>query len=117
MNAACPLGFLGGGAGFGEILLVFAVVLVLFGPRKLPEFARTLGRILEELRRASQDFRYQVMRLDQDPPPPFRSRTVDVETTEGVAGPDGDAARAAGEHAGNPEDKAEAPVDPPAGGG
>ena len=115
MSAVCPLGFLGSGAGFGEILLVFAVVLVLFGPRKLPEFARTLGRILDELRRASQDFRCQVMRMEQDPPSPHR--TVDAVAADAEPQSDGKAAHAAGDHAGDPEDKAEAPVDPPAAGG
>jgi TatA/E family protein of Tat protein translocase len=78
MNAVCPLGFLGGETGFGEILLVLAVVLVLFGPRKLPEFARMLGRVLEGLRKASQDFSSQIMRLDEEPPSRLPTRTVTV---------------------------------------
>jgi Tat protein translocase TatB subunit len=61
-----PLAFLSGSPGWGELLLVFAVVLVLFGPRRLPELARMIGKALEELRRASQDFRNEVMRIDTD---------------------------------------------------
>jgi TatA/E family protein of Tat protein translocase len=58
------LGFLSGSPGMGELLLLSAVILVLFGPRRLPEVARMIGRAMQELRRASQDFRDQVMRID-----------------------------------------------------
>lgn len=61
-----PPAFVFGGTGAGEILLVFAVVLLLFGPRRLPEIARMLGRILTRLRRASEEFREQVMHMDSD---------------------------------------------------
>lgn len=52
------------GTGGGEILIIFLVILVLFGPRRLPEVARSIGRVLEELRKASQDFKDQVMSID-----------------------------------------------------
>lgn len=39
-----------GSIGFPELVLVFVVVLLVFGPKKLPEFARTLGRIVREFR-------------------------------------------------------------------
>lgn len=60
------VGFLGAGVSPGELLIVFAAVLILFGPRKLPQIARTAGRIFEEIRRASQEFRDQVMNLDRE---------------------------------------------------
>jgi TatA/E family protein of Tat protein translocase len=62
------LAFWSGTPGLGEILIVFIAILLLFGPRRLPEIARTIGKALEELRRASQDFRDQIMRLDETPP-------------------------------------------------
>jgi len=55
-------------AGTGEILILFLVGLVLFGPRRLPELARWTGKILEYLRRASQDFRDQIVSLDKPMP-------------------------------------------------
>jgi TatA/E family protein of Tat protein translocase len=58
------LAFLGGSTGTGEILVLFLVVLILFGPRRLPEMARMVGRAMQDLRRAAQDFRDQVMRID-----------------------------------------------------
>jgi sec-independent protein translocase protein TatB len=40
-----------------HMLVVFVIVLVVFGPQKLPEFARSLGKLLAEFRKASTDFR------------------------------------------------------------
>jgi len=39
-----------GSIGFPELLLVFIVVLLVFGPKKLPEFATLLGKIVHEFR-------------------------------------------------------------------
>jgi sec-independent protein translocase protein TatA len=41
--------------GAGEIILVLAVLLLLFGARKLPELARSLGRSARELRKGMQE--------------------------------------------------------------
>ena len=68
MNVLPPYAFLSGAPGPFEWLVLFFVILLLFGPRRLPEIARTLGRVLEELRRASSEFRDQVMRIDETPP-------------------------------------------------
>lgn len=43
--------------GITHWIIVLLVVLMVFGPEKLPELARTLGRALAEFRRASMDFR------------------------------------------------------------
>jgi len=40
-----------------HMIVVFVVVLVVFGPQKLPELARTLGKLMAEFRKASTDFR------------------------------------------------------------
>lgn len=40
------------GLGYGEWLLIFAVLLLLFGGRKLPELARGLGASIREFREA-----------------------------------------------------------------
>lgn len=39
-----------GSVGFPELLLVFIVVLLVFGPKKLPEFAKLMGKFLREFR-------------------------------------------------------------------
>ena len=58
------------GFGMSEILLILVVVLVLFGPSKLPEMARTIGKGLREMRRASDDLRTAIMMEDLDRPSP-----------------------------------------------
>jgi sec-independent protein translocase protein TatB len=39
------------------MIVVFIVVLVVFGPQKLPELARSLGKLMAEFRKASTDFK------------------------------------------------------------
>ncbi len=60
------IGFFSGAPGPGELILIFLVVLLLFGPRKLPGFARSLGHLMQQLRRASNDFRDQLMSVEED---------------------------------------------------
>lgn len=43
--------------GTSELLVILVVALVLFGPRKLPQLSRSLGKSLAEFKRASQDFK------------------------------------------------------------
>ncbi len=59
------LSFMSGMPGGGELLVLFLVILVMFGPKRLPEVARSVGRVLDELRRASQDFKDQIMSIDE----------------------------------------------------
>ena len=46
-----------GSIGLPELVLIFIVALLLFGPRKLPEIGRTVGKALGEFRRASNDLK------------------------------------------------------------
>ena len=41
--------------GAQEIILILVIALVVFGPKKLPEIGRTLGRTLQEFKRASNE--------------------------------------------------------------
>lgn len=45
------------GIGMTELLVILVIALVVLGPQKLPEMARSLGRGLAEFRRASNDLR------------------------------------------------------------
>jgi len=63
------LAFLSGAPGPGELIVIFLVILVLFGPKRLPEIARMVGKTLNDLRRASQDFKDQIMTIDEEPAP------------------------------------------------
>jgi Tat protein translocase TatB subunit len=40
-----------GSIGFPEIVLIFIVVLLVFGPKKLPEFAKIMGKVIKEFRK------------------------------------------------------------------
>jgi Tat protein translocase TatB subunit len=44
----------------GELIFILLLALILFGPRKLPEIARTMGRFMAEFRKASSDFQSQI---------------------------------------------------------
>ena len=46
--------------GMPEMIFIFLLALVLFGPRKLPELGRQLGKALAEFKKASNEFRNQL---------------------------------------------------------
>jgi TatA/E family protein of Tat protein translocase len=56
------------GIGFQELLVILAIALLIFGPKRLPELARSLGKGLAEFRRASSELRDQ-FRAEEEPPP------------------------------------------------
>jgi sec-independent protein translocase protein TatB len=45
---------------FSETIFLFVLALIVFGPKKLPEIARQAGKLLAELRRASNEFKSQI---------------------------------------------------------
>jgi len=53
------------GMGIQELLLVFIVAMIVLGPKKLPELAKTLGRAAREFKKASNDLK-QSIGLDDD---------------------------------------------------
>jgi TatA/E family protein of Tat protein translocase len=46
-----------GSIGMPELIVIFFLALIIFGPRKLPELGRSLGRSLNEFKRASNELR------------------------------------------------------------
>lgn len=64
------LAFLMESAGMGEWVVLLAVVLIVMGPQRLPEMARKLGRWTETFRRAADEFKRQIMAMDQEVAPP-----------------------------------------------
>jgi sec-independent protein translocase protein TatB len=46
--------------GLSEMIFIFLLALLLFGPKKMPEIGRQIGRALNEFRRASNEFKSQI---------------------------------------------------------
>jgi len=92
MTTLPPLLFLAGSPGPLELLVIFAVVLALFGPRRLPDIARSLGRMFSELRKASEAFKSQIMSIEEkggqephsaDPPAPEQEQEKEMPHDDG----------------------------------
>ena len=47
-----------GSIGVPELIIILTIALIIFGPRKLPELGRSLGRSLNEFKRASNELRH-----------------------------------------------------------
>ena len=48
------------GVGLPELIVIFVLALIIFGPEQLPQLARVLGRGMRELRRISQDIKDEI---------------------------------------------------------
>lgn len=71
-----------GDVGGGELLVVFAAILLLFGGKRLPSIARTVGKTLSDLRKASQDFKDQILTADEPRPPDQADSTGSIPPTK-----------------------------------
>lgn len=101
-----------GPIGMQEMLLIMAAALLIFGPRKLPELGRTLGRGMAEFRRATSDLKRSIdVELDEEkrPPPPRRidksKKTASANVSRKTAGAD-DSKKAGESGARTPSDPA-----------
>src|ERR1041385_6578554 len=71
MNSMFGLFNLGG----GEIILILALILILFGARKLPELAKGLGQGIKEFKKATKEVTDEVQSaMDDHPTPPSQKR-------------------------------------------
>ena len=51
-----------GSLGIPELVLIFIVALIVFGPKRLPEIGRTLGKAMGEFKKATDDFKNTIER-------------------------------------------------------
>jgi len=75
--------------GMPEMIFIFVLALLLFGPKKLPELARQLGKAMAEFKKASNEFRSQLEtemmnieleeRAKQAPPPDNSPKILPAE--------------------------------------
>lgn len=49
-----------GNIGFPELLIILAIALLIFGPKKLPEVSKSIGRAVREFRRASDEIKDKI---------------------------------------------------------
>lgn len=74
-----------GSIGMPELIIIFVIALIIFGPRKLPELGRSLGRSLNEFKKASNDLQHtleQEIKLEEQKETAAAARKVEavVET-------------------------------------
>lgn len=101
-NTALPLMLSGSiielmNLGMPEMIFIFLLALIIFGPKKLPEIGRQLGKALNEFKRASNEFRSQIEseinRLDVNPQTimsrsePVRGTLANLPVPESLAAP------------------------------
>lgn len=84
--------------GGGEVLVILVIALVVLGPDRLPEAARSLGRALREVRRLSEGFQREMREAFEEPrdavpapaplapEPPLRAGTGDRDGSDGLTG-------------------------------
>lgn len=80
------------GIGMTELMVVLVVALLVLGPKRLPEIARSLGRGMAEFRRASSDLRASLTAsLDEErapqPPPQAKAEPVPPQEARGASDP------------------------------
>jgi sec-independent protein translocase protein TatA len=71
-----------------ELIIIFVIALIIFGPRKLPELGRSLGKSLAEFKRASnelrstleEEIRLEDQKIRVDPPKATETPVTPVET-------------------------------------
>lgn len=60
--------------GMPELLLVFVVALVVLGPRQLPEIARQLGKLAQQMKKVTYDLRQA---MEHEPPEAIRKEVIE----------------------------------------
>ena len=97
--------------GIQELLVIMVLALLIFGPDKLPDLGRRLGRAMREFRRASDEFRSTVeqnlhISADQDISPPSPSPLEPAVTSPVASGTPGEVGGTDGQGAGMPASEA-----------
>ena len=70
-----------GSIGMPELIIILVIALIIFGPRKLPELGKSLGRSLNEFKRASTDLQNtleQEIRLEEQKETAAKARPVET---------------------------------------
>ena len=71
--------------GTQEIIIVLAVALILFGPKRLPEIGKSIGQGLRELKKASREVMDTLEKDEPEPAPTWTPTDHTKETTHNAA--------------------------------
>ena len=71
--------------GFSEILLIMAIALILFGPEDLPDIARKIGKVVFEIRKATQDLTKEFQSSVMDNPVTIINKAFEQTTSPRIA--------------------------------
>ena len=77
--------------GFPEMVVILVVALIIFGPRKLPELGRSLGKSINEFKRASNELRSTLddeIRAEERKAPPQTIAPTDPAALPAPAAPE-----------------------------
>ena len=83
-----------GPIGMPELIVIMVIALIIFGPRKLPELGRSLGRSLNEFKRASNELKHTLdeeIRLEEQKTAEQKTAETRVEEPARAATPDDEA--------------------------
>ena len=75
------------GIGLPEMAVIAAVALLVFGPKRLPEFGRTLGKTLKGFQSASKEFEREINKAMADPEPEIDQANALKASAETVVTP------------------------------
>lgn len=74
------------GIGMPELIIILVIALLVIGPQKLPELAKSLGKGLAEFKKATDDFQRNVQeearKADEKPPQPQQVATAEKQSVE-----------------------------------
>lgn len=90
------------GLGFWEIAMIMGVALLILGPTKLPELARSLGKTLREFRKATEDFKSTIDEELHKPEGPSK-QLPSAREPEPVSAEESEARREASSGKGSPD--------------
>ncbi len=63
-----------GPLGWSELLIIFFIILIIFGPRKLPEVAEAMGKSIQKFKKASREVKDEIeMNTDDDKDSPKKA--------------------------------------------
>jgi TatA/E family protein of Tat protein translocase len=73
-----------GSIGFQELIIIMSIALLIFGPKKLPEVGRSIGKALREFRKTSEEIKEKIE--EEIHAEEFRELKKDIEQTVDITG-------------------------------